>query len=182
MLLNKIKSEKAENKAWSLLRSIMSDDQKYHALKNARKPIEVHGSLGGRYFLYPSGAIARLDEETPFIGKVSSLKNLPVADRLATIYMWITQKEEQLKKLWGCGNISLYYNNGTLSNGDGLEAASIQDRQIGDYMMRTEYTFPTYTFDALLQKATAQMFSFDYYLHTDNRTVSHKDVKKEKEE
>jgi hypothetical protein len=116
-----------EEKAWQLLRSIMDDDEKYFALKNQKQPILVEGNLGGKYYIYPNGLLARIDTDKPFIGKVTQYNSLPIADKLAAIYVWITQKEDDVKKLWGCGNIDLFYDEGRIINGNGLEVPNIND-------------------------------------------------------
>lgn len=122
-----VQKRQAVKKAWRLLRGVIGDDDKFFTLKTQKHPIEVTGSNGGRYFLYPTGCLARIDVNKPFVGRVTAYRDMPLPDQLAAIYVWITQREEDVKSLWGCGNIDLSYRGDRLVTPEGLDAPNMHD-------------------------------------------------------
>jgi hypothetical protein len=76
---------------------------------NGEEPLQIRGSNGGLYFLYNNGQIARIDKDMPYLGRVTVSKELAPPDYLATIYVWITKRENDFVRLWGCGNITVEY-------------------------------------------------------------------------
>jgi len=103
-----IKPINAGLKAWRFFRKLLNDDEKYFTIKNRREPIEIKGSEGGRYFLYPNGQVVVLGKSAPEIGKAYSTV-IARPDVLSTIYIWITQKEKAFLKRWNCGNMNIFY-------------------------------------------------------------------------
>jgi hypothetical protein len=100
--------DSAEVKAWEYFRQLLNDDSKFVTIRLQKKPIEVLGSEGGRYFLYPSGQVVDLDDQGPKLGR--ALRNeMPDADLLSSLYVWITQKEAEFKREWKCGNLDVFY-------------------------------------------------------------------------
>jgi len=105
-----VKESESAEKAWSFFKQILNDEEKYVAFKDKLKPIEVKGNEGGVYFLYPTGTIARIDEKSPMIGNIYFTDAIHKVDFLSTVLLWIKHNEDELKQVWGCGNLSVLYN------------------------------------------------------------------------
>jgi len=96
----------ARTKALLYLKEVIGDDAKFNRL-NDGEPIDVTGSLGGKYILYPNGHVIRLGKDEPKLGKLHENSGMPFPDVLSTVYMWITHDEAKFLRNWGCGNISV---------------------------------------------------------------------------
>ncbi|MEM2971542.1 MAG: hypothetical protein QW270_03870 [Candidatus Bathyarchaeia archaeon] len=109
MEINNATNKNADEKAWAFFRKLLNNDGKYFTIKIKGEPIEISGSNGGRYRLYPNGHVMRLDKGTPQIGRVLKPSSFADPDLLSTLFIWITQKEDELIKNWGCGNLNVFY-------------------------------------------------------------------------
>jgi len=116
-----------EQKAWNYLRTVINNDDAFFTLKTKNAPIQVQGSQGGQYFIYPNGFLARIDKDKPFVGQVRAFAQMPLPDQIAAIYIWITQKEDKVKELWGCGQLGMYYDGKRLATENGLNLPTIMD-------------------------------------------------------
>lgn len=96
--------QNANAKALSYLREVIDNDEKFNNLNNG-EPIDITGSEGGKYILYPNGHVVRLDKSSPKLGKLLENSIMPYPDVLATVYTWIMHDEKRFLKNWGCGNI-----------------------------------------------------------------------------
>ena len=112
MLLEKIKDkfETPEDKAWKYCRELLDDDEKYIKLRTKNEHITIKGSDGGEYVLYPNGEIVRLDKAYAKLGRISKTSRMPLPDHFSALIVWIKYNEKELKRRWGCGNISFIYN------------------------------------------------------------------------
>jgi hypothetical protein len=100
----------AESKAWNCVRQALNDDVKYDALRYKGESIELKGSEGGHYILYPNGHVVDLQKDFPKLGRVEKSYAAPYPDVLATTIAWITHDEDKFKKNWGCGSIRVKEN------------------------------------------------------------------------
>lgn len=108
-MTQKALKENPDFKAWKLVEQMLNDQEKYHRLRYEQKFIELDGSAGGRYFLYPNGEIVRLGEEQAHLGRGLRNGRMAFPDVLATIILWITKKEPELLEQWKCGNLDVLY-------------------------------------------------------------------------
>jgi len=99
-------SKGKKQKAWELVKDSLQDEDAYHKLRNGF-PIQLMGSSGTLYFLYPSGRFVKVGLEQPVIGKMVKGSYYASPDYLATIISWIRFNEEQLEKNWNCGNFHM---------------------------------------------------------------------------
>lgn len=104
-----IKQHRANKKAWQYFRELVNDDEKYFSFKNKGTPLEIDGSDGGKYYLYPSGKFARISDDEPRLGSVNFGRDMPEADYFSTLFVWITKNEKVFKEKFGCGSISSGY-------------------------------------------------------------------------
>lgn len=93
-----------EERAWQYLREFMKDDEKWDALRNGEF-IQLTGSEGGKYILYPNGHVIDLMVKNPKIGRISNSDVIPFPDVLCTMYAWITKDEKTFRENWGCGSM-----------------------------------------------------------------------------
>lgn len=138
--MENITEENPQTKALIYLREVMRDDEKFTRLNNG-EAIEVIGSEGGKYILYPNGHVVRLDSDAPKLGKLLHNSSMPYPDVLCTVYSWITKDEQRFLKNWGCGNISIV-NAGSEANEENLteeervalrEIENARQREIEEY-------------------------------------------------
>jgi hypothetical protein len=141
----------AENKAWKFFRKLLNNDEQYFSFKNKKEPIMLTGSEGGKYYLYPDGNMARLDKDKPYVGRVSFGRHMAFPDFLSAVVVWVTKQEHLLKKAWGCGNLSLTYNNGRVSYEDGQPIPTMFD---GNY---TGTGFAVSSFNGIEHHPTIQL-------------------------
>lgn len=100
-----------EEKAWKYFESVVEDKEVVMMLKNGI-PVELTGSEGGKYFLYPSGKVVKIGTDEPLLGGFQDGANeLPKADILASAYLWITKNEKKMLSNWGCGKMKLLERN-----------------------------------------------------------------------
>lgn len=100
---------KPETKAWNYFKKLLNDDEKFHKLKNLNEPIEITGSEGGLYYMYPSGQIASIDKNGPKIGNVTITDEMAGPDFMSAVLFHILNDEHKFKKVWGCGNLRVFY-------------------------------------------------------------------------
>jgi len=93
----------AEQRAWDLFKSIVGNEQ-FYSFYNLGQPLQLTGSAGGAYKLFPSG---KIESSIKGSGKIfqRNKKYLPIADIFVTAYLWITANEISFLGRWGCGNI-----------------------------------------------------------------------------
>jgi len=101
---------KSESKAWAYFKQVLNDDEKFVMFKEKKKRIGINGNNGGIYFLYPNGQIVRLDDDRPMMGNIYFNNTIHKVDFLTTVLMWIKHNEKELKRVWGCGSLSMLYN------------------------------------------------------------------------
>lgn len=121
---------KAEMKAWDFFKKLLGDDEKFFALVAKGEPIEIVGSIGGRYFLYPDGQLARIGSSKPELGRVVVSSNMPLADHLSALLLEVTKREPELIKNWRCGNLSFNYQNAPTHDRVGIWEGRIDDTRI----------------------------------------------------
>lgn len=127
------KETESAEKAWSFFRQILDDEEKYTKFKEGNKPIQITGECGGEYFLYPTGSIVRIDDNSPMIGNIYFNDQIHKVDFLSTVLLWIKHNENKLRQVWGCGGLSVIYN-GTKNIGNNLghlNARPVRAEQIG---------------------------------------------------
>lgn len=99
------RSEEAEQRAWSLFRNLIRNEEQFFSFYNLGLPLQITGSAGGIYDLYSNGGII---SNTEGKGRIYQRGNFfPIADVFTTAYIWITANETEFRKRWGCGNIAI---------------------------------------------------------------------------
>lgn len=96
----------AEEKGWLFLKDTLQDDAAYAKLRTGT-PIQLTGSLGTPFILYPSGSLVKVGKDEPEIGEIIEGSSFVAPDYLATIIAWIKYDEKGLEENWGCGKISM---------------------------------------------------------------------------
>lgn len=140
---HQFKETESADKAWSFFRQILDDEDKFAKFKDSNKPIQVTGDLGGEYFLYPTGSIVRIDDNSPMVGNIYFNDQIHKVDFLSTVLLWIKHNETKLRQVWGCGGLSVIYN-GTKNVGNNLDHLNqrpVRAEQIG---MQTGTLFGAY--------------------------------------